>query len=149
MQGVGGGLAAADFEPISTANNIMIAGLSFQTLTMFAFGLLSLEYAVRVYRHRHSLNASTADLRHSLKFKLFVGAIFTSWLVVFIRCAYRIAEMAGGWRNKIMQNQTEFIILDTVMIVVAEIAMTAFHPGFCFRQGKIRGEKGAGSDSGE
>jgi hypothetical protein len=27
------------------------------------------------------------------------------------------------------------------MIVVAEIAMTAFHPGYCFREGKIRDEK--------
>jgi hypothetical protein len=95
----------------------MIAGLSFQTFTLLVFGLLSIEYGIRAYRHRNSLNPTTTDLRHSIKFKLFMGAILVGWVVIFIRCVYRIAEMAGGWRNPIMQNQTEFIILDTVYVI--------------------------------
>jgi hypothetical protein len=92
----------------------MLAGLAFQTFTLFIFGILSLEYALRAYRNRHHLNPATVELRHSTKFRLFIGALLTAWTVIFIRCAYRIADMAGGLRNKIMQNQTEFIICDTM-----------------------------------
>lgn len=107
-------MAASDFDPIAVANDIMIAGLAFQTLTLFIFGVLSIEYALRAYRNRHHLNPTTVDLRRSLKFKLFLGAILTSFITILTRCAYRIAEMSGGWQNPIMQNQTEFVILDTM-----------------------------------
>ena len=31
-----------------------------------------------------------------------------------------------------MQEETEFIILEGVMIAIAVLAQTVFHPGFCF-----------------
>ena len=31
-----------------------------------------------------------------------------------------------------MRNETEFIILEGVMIVLSVLALTIFHPGFCF-----------------
>lgn len=35
-----------------------------------------------------------------------------------------------------MRNHTDFIALDTVMIIIAEIALTAWYPGYCFRSRK-------------
>lgn len=93
----------------------MIAGLSFQVFTLLIFGILGTEYGLRVYRHRNEvLNPSTVDLRRSRKFRLFLGSILVAFVTILTRCAYRIAEMAGGWRNPIMQNQTDFIILDAM-----------------------------------
>lgn len=42
--------------------------------------------------------------------------------------------MMGGWGNPLMQDETEFIALDSVMCAIAAIAMTVFHPGLCFPQ---------------
>ena len=42
--------------------------------------------------------------------------------------------MMGGWGNPFMQDQTEFIALDSVMCSVAAVALTVFHPGICFPQ---------------
>jgi hypothetical protein len=42
--------------------------------------------------------------------------------------------MSGGWRNSLMQNQTDFIALDGCMVLAASIALTLFHPGYCFPQ---------------
>jgi hypothetical protein len=94
----------------------MIAGLSSQIITMFGFGVLSGEYAWRVYRNRRSgqLNADTVVLRASLRFRLFVGAAATAYFTVLIRCCYRLAEMAGGWRSPLMQSEIDFIILDSL-----------------------------------
>jgi hypothetical protein len=40
--------------------------------------------------------------------------------------------MTGGWRNDLMQNELEFVILDGIMIAVAGLSQTLFYPGFCF-----------------
>lgn len=40
----------------------------------------------------------------------------------------------GGWGNPLMQNQGEFIALDSVMCATAALALTVFHPGYCFPQ---------------
>ncbi|ERF75878.1 hypothetical protein EPUS_01244 [Endocarpon pusillum Z07020] len=67
-------------------------------------------------------------------FKLFLGGFLLAFVTMFIRCVYRIAEMAGGWGNSIMQSELDFIVLDSVMITISVLAMTIFHPGYCFPQ---------------
>lgn len=71
------------------------------------------------------------DAPQMKKLLLYCGAVALSYLVVLIRCIYRygyavlyctevyanttkysIPEMAGGWGNPLMQNETEFLILD-------------------------------------
>lgn len=45
---------------------------------------------------------------------------------------YRLPEFAGGWGNPLMRHETEFLILDGVMVLLGVIAFTVFHPGFWF-----------------
>ncbi|KAK4549352.1 hypothetical protein LTR36_006349 [Oleoguttula mirabilis] len=40
--------------------------------------------------------------------------------------------MAGGWGGTLMQNETEFMILDGTMVAVAAILLTVAHPGIFF-----------------
>jgi hypothetical protein len=40
-----------------------------------------------------------------------------AYLFILIRCIYRIGEMAGGWKNKISRNQTDFMVLDGLYVV--------------------------------
>lgn len=116
LQGAGGGIAAtADTDSLaSTGNNLMMAGIVWQVFTLLIFGILSGEYAYRAISRRNSWNQSVVNLVADTRFKLFVTGILTAFIAIFIRCVYRIAEMAGGWRNPIMRNEAEFIVLDGV-----------------------------------
>lgn len=57
------------------------------------------------------------------------------------RCC-RIPEMAMGWANELMQNETLFLILDGAMILLAVMLLTLFHPALLFPfMGKVGEEK--------
>jgi hypothetical protein len=111
-----------------------MVGLCSQVATLFIFGCLSLDVLFKIRSYRGQWNASTLTLRSSSKFKGLLIAIATAYTTITIRCIYRIAEMAGGWRNPIMQDEIAFIILDGVMCLVACLAMNVWHPGFLFKQ---------------
>lgn len=42
--------------------------------------------------------------------------------------------MSGGWGNHIMQDEPSFVVLDTMMILIATYLLTIFHPGIYFPQ---------------
>jgi hypothetical protein len=42
--------------------------------------------------------------------------------------------MACGWRNKLMENEPAFIVLDGVLCAVAVLVMNLFPSGFLFKQ---------------
>jgi hypothetical protein len=112
----------------------MMTGLVLQVVTLGVFGAMAADVYFRIRKFRGEFNESTITLRNSGRFKYFLIATIIAYACISIRCVYRIAEMAGGWRNKIMENQVAFIILDGVMCVVAVLAMNVFHPGFLFKQ---------------
>lgn len=78
------------------------------------------------------LSPAAQETARQLKFKFFTVALTISYLAILIRCVYRIAEMSGGWRNSIMQNEPLFIGLDSTLVAVATLLQTFVHPGFCF-----------------
>ncbi|KAL8779023.1 MAG: hypothetical protein Q9213_007138 [Squamulea squamosa] len=134
LQGAGGGLAAsADKQSTQDAgSHLMLAGIVWQVFTLIVFAALAGDFVLRASRARSSLTLAASELLRSTKFKLFSTGLIVSFLAILIRCVYRIAELAGGWKNDIMQNEAEFIVLEGVVIVVAVICQTAFHPGYCF-----------------
>jgi len=120
---------------VSTGNDIMMVGLVTQVITLFIFGLMSADVFLRIRSHRgEEFTPSALEMRSSIKFKGLLIALAVSYTTIFIRCIYRIAEMAGGWSNPIMQSQIPFIIFDGVMCVVAVLALNVWHPGFLFAQ---------------
>lgn len=90
----------------------MMVGLVSQVVTLGVFGIMAIDVFFRIRKFRGEFNQSTNTLRHSGRFKNFLVGFVIAYLTIFIRCAYRIAEMSGGWRNSIMQNQVLFIVLD-------------------------------------
>ncbi|KAI7082231.1 hypothetical protein KC356_g8539 [Hortaea werneckii] len=135
LQAAGGACAAAAETDalLNAGDNIMITGLATQVFTLVVFGLLAADYGVAVYRHRDELNPATVELRQSLRFKLFVVALWVAFLGILIRCTYRVAELAGGWvDNPILRNQGLFIGLDSVAVAIAAVILNIFHPGYCF-----------------
>jgi len=139
MQVVGGGIeASADGKSSSskslsdTGNVIMIAGISFQAVTMGICGLLAFDFAHRLYKHRAQREDSsrTVSPKGPKAFAFYMGCTIAAFVAVLVRCIYRYAtlwsnqsallilthnsipEMAAGWGNSLMRNETEFMIFD-------------------------------------
>jgi RTA1 like protein len=117
LQGAGGGIAATSDNDRSlqrVGNNLMMAGIVFQVVTLLIFAAMAGLYYFRLSRSTTPLSASAENVKRSPRFKLFLGGFMLAFVTIFIRCVYRIAEMAGGWQNPIMQNELDFIVLDSV-----------------------------------
>ncbi|KAL1592265.1 hypothetical protein SLS60_011342 [Paraconiothyrium brasiliense] len=136
LQSAGGALAATaddgDKKTLDAGTDIMIGGIIFQVVVLIVFALFVLEYSIRTFRHRDQLSSTALSLWTSTKFRLFAGAVIVAYFGILIRCIYRIPELFGGWANDLMRNETDFIILEGIMILVTVIAQTAFHPGWFF-----------------
>jgi hypothetical protein len=135
LQGAGGGIASTADDGSSSQDvgtNMMIAGVVFQVVILLIFGFLLVEYTVRTYRRRDQLSAEAMTLFHKMSFRLFMLAVIVAYMGIFIRCVYRVPELALGWGSDLMRNEPEFIVLEGVMIVIAVLFLTVFHPGYCF-----------------
>ena len=111
----------------------MMAGIVWQVITLLAFAFLVTDYSLSAYKGRSTFTQATVNLLSSRNFKLFASGLVVSFLAIFIRCVFRIAEMAGGWANPIMRNEAEFIVLDSLMCAIAALCLTIFHPGLFFK----------------
>ncbi|KAL3457023.1 RTA1 like protein-domain-containing protein [Aspergillus heterothallicus] len=135
MQGAGGGLAAsADTDAGTKAGgDVMLAGIVWQVVTLTVFVGLSAVFFMRVKRARlHSLSVEAQKVWEGGRFWVFFWGIVVAFVTTYARCVYRIAEMGGGWRNHIMQDETGFIVLESVMCAIAVIALSITHPGYFF-----------------
>jgi hypothetical protein len=135
LQGAGGGIAATADDGshmLDVGTNLMIAGVVLQVVILAVFGTLLTEYAVRTYHHRGQLSPEAVTLIHKTSFRCYIFAIIIAFLGIFIRCVYRIPELTGGWRSELMRQETDFIVLEGVMIVMSVLVLTVFHPGYCF-----------------
>jgi hypothetical protein len=116
LQGAGGGIAATATTTSNQdlGNNMMMAGIVWQVFTLLVFGILAGDYFYRLYSRRGEMGPTATTMIKDIKFRLFAAGLVLAFLAIFTRCSYRIAEMAKGWRNPIMQNETDFIVLDGV-----------------------------------
>ena len=136
LQGAGGGIAATadddDPDMLEAGDNLLIAGISWQVVTLAVFGAMIADFVFRRVRSPTPLSSKASQTWRDIKFRIFAGALALLYTMIIIRCIYRIAEMAGGWRNSIMQDESLFIGLDTVMMTIATLLQTFIHPGIFF-----------------
>jgi RTA1 like protein len=116
LQGGGGGVASSSTtsSTLSLGNNIMLAGLVFQIVTLAIFSLVCLDFATQVYRFPSKKNPTYDHLRSSVRFHGFLGAVLVTFLTIFTRCVYRVVELGGGWNNSLQREEIPFIILESV-----------------------------------
>ncbi|PMD43487.1 RTA1-domain-containing protein [Hyaloscypha variabilis F] len=137
LQAVGGGFAGGAGNNVklrNTGTNLMISGIVWQVATLITFSALVVDYALRTRRAWSDVTPEAKGLLSQSKFRSFLAAAAVAFTTVFLRCVYRIAEMVGGWANPIMRDEIGFDIMEGVMIVIAVLALTIFHPGFYFPQ---------------
>lgn len=141
VQAAGGAMAASaedGSEELQIGNDLILAGIGIQVGTMSICGVLALDFFIRHSRMKKRRNATeqmdnkpTQGFSHR-RFQIFVAAEILAFVFILTRCIYRLPEFAGGWGNPLMRHETEFLILDGVMVLLGVIAFTVFHPGFWF-----------------
>lgn len=121
--------------------NLIIAGLSFQMLTLVLFGILCAEYAIRVHGQARADSEITLGTRSSKVLRFFWAATSLSSVLVMVRCIYQVTALSGGWEGIIMQSESKFLVLDGVMILAAGYVLSVVHPGYVFEQAPEINEK--------
>jgi hypothetical protein len=131
LQAIGGGVAAVasgnNASLLLAGDRVIIAGIVLQVVVLGAFGALSIDYFVRVRRWIAASSSSISGdgdvdaaqqrdearaLWSDKRFQRFFYAVAGAYVGIFIRCIYRIAEMAGGWGSTIMRDEPSFIVLE-------------------------------------
>lgn len=128
--------------------NILVAGLSIQVACLFAFSACSLEFFWRVRKNPELHNPEFTDLVQSKRFKLFLfgmrpkhnllfhprlttwTALFGATTCLFVRTVFRSVELSEGFAGKLANQEIEFMILHGVMVILACISLTIWHPGY-------------------
>ncbi|MCJ1417005.1 hypothetical protein MMC32_003344 [Xylographa parallela] len=145
LQAAGGATAATasgNQTLSSDGGYVMLAGIVWQVFTLMVFGGLCGAYFQRVYVNRYNLTSSATTVFNSKRFRLFVAAVTVAYTTIFVRCVFRIAELADGWKSPIMQNEVEFIVFDGVMCLIAVLAMTIFCQGQYFPEMQEKNKAG-------
>ncbi|KAF2743857.1 hypothetical protein M011DRAFT_496645 [Sporormia fimetaria CBS 119925] len=123
VQAVGGSIAAStpvtDQARIDLETNILIAGLSFQVASLFAFTACSFEFLWRVRKQPDMRNPNFSELVASKRFKWFLRSLSLATALLFIRTVFR---------------SVEFKVLDGVMVILASACLTVCHPGYGFQE---------------
>ncbi|KAH9883606.1 RTA1-domain-containing protein [Xylariomycetidae sp. FL2044] len=146
LQAIGGGLAASagseDPDLLLAGDRVIIAGIALQCVVLGGFGAAALDYFLRVRKVMMTGGQGGAEgdllaegARQTWEdgsFRLFVYAVTGAYGLILIRCIYRIAEMAGGWGNHIMQDEPSFVVLESFCILIPVALLTFFPPGFLF-----------------
>lgn len=162
VQAVGGGMAgtaAANATSPDNGDHVFVAGLAFQVASMSVFLFLWFHLVYQIFvvtrmRHTGASRPSSALARipqeqvdylyrskfQSLRihpkrwiFNYFPWALTAAVLLVFVRCIYRVIELAQGWSGELITHEVYFIILDALMMSLATTILTVFHPGFVFK----------------
>jgi hypothetical protein len=110
----------------------MLAGLSFQVVSLFLFACLCLDFAIRLRKNPQAWNTNYIALRESPRFKAFICGLAIATLAIFIRSVYRVAELSGGFHGSLANNEVGFMILEGAMIIIATSCLTFLHPGIAF-----------------
>ncbi|KAF2231810.1 RTA1-domain-containing protein [Viridothelium virens] len=143
LQAGGGGAASVASHTggdIGPGDHVMVAGLAFQVLTLAIFIALVADFAWRTYTRQRAMGEEALDpahakLRQSRRFRGFLFALALATLCIFTRCVYRVAELSEGWNGHLIETQRYFIGLEGAIVGAAVLALNAFHPGLCFREG--------------
>jgi hypothetical protein len=154
LQAAGGGLASSEStanKSPDTGDNIMVAGLAFQVLTLLIFMLLCADFALRTYHRYKALGESAFDqnplfvtLLEGWRFRGFLCALALATICIFWRSVYRVAELAEGWSGNLIRHQWLFFGFEGVMVIVACFALNAFNPAFTIQEA-MTGLGGLGS----
>ena len=145
LQAIGGGLSAtaSTTDEGWTGIHVMIAGLAFQVLSLTIFSALCAELAFRLYRMQPSRSPNHKSRKGKGSLHVFELALAAATVFIIVRSIYRCAELAGGFRGRLANEEVPFMVLEGVMIILACLCLTVWHPGRVMRSNWWRIADGA------
>ncbi|KAH8697445.1 sphingoid long-chain base transporter [Talaromyces proteolyticus] len=79
------------------------------------------------------LNPNFAALRASKRWLTFLVLQGLATICIYIRSIFRLAELHGGFRSSLANDQVTFMVLEGAMIVIAALGLSTWgHPGVGF-----------------
>ncbi|GME81983.1 unnamed protein product [Ambrosiozyma monospora] len=130
LQTTGGGLVSYNVYP--SGLKVMLAGLSLQAFNILVFIFVVATFFAKVNSRRENLSEKYQDIRKSTMFKCVLYSMFISIVLLYVRCFYRLAVLAGPWGNSAMRSEVMFLVLDSGCCTVVGILLTVFYPGIIF-----------------
>lgn len=156
LQAIGGGMAAValtDNKETDTGTHIMVAGLAVQVAAMSVFFILCTDFVMRIRTYTKNSIAerpelaslSPEELDHELfnpkyahirnnkpLYPAFIGAIVFCSLCIFVRCIYRLIELAEGWDGYLILHERYFLVLEALIVFLGMLSLSIIHPGVAF-----------------
>ncbi len=134
LQSIGGAMADTADNPADsqTGINVMIAGLFLQAISIAAFIGVFMDFWWKCRKGQLDMSPDKQRIRQTGIYKIFSWSLLLAALVVLIRSIFRVIELWQGFEGELWNNETDFLILDGLMIAIAIICLTAMHPGFAF-----------------
>lgn len=170
LQGVGGGIAAAaaaySTDP-ALGTHIMVAGVSFQVLSMLLFLFFLFDMLAKLFFHASPqvkglflnfwcmlLNTQrgralkrecepfyNTHYRVARGKPLFAYAplvILVGTGFIYIRSVYRVAELAQGWQGYLITHESFLMTLDATMVFLGCLTVSIMHPALLIgRENKV------------
>lgn len=99
------------------------------------FKLLCNVKSVREYKRNHLepfYNQRYSHIRSNKLFGYMPVAITVSVAVIYIRCIYRVIELAEGWNGYLITHEVYIMVLDALMVAIAGLIAIPFHPVWVF-----------------
>ncbi|CAH6723024.1 sphingoid long-chain base transporter Rsb1p [[Candida] jaroonii] len=103
------------------------------------FKLLFNTKSARAFKKENDVfyNEKFAHIRSNPLFGYMPLAITVSVVVIYIRCVYRVVELAEGWRGHLITTEVYIMVLDALMIAIAGIIAVPFHPYWVFGKANV------------
>ncbi|KAK3323323.1 parasitic phase-specific protein PSP-1 [Cercophora scortea] len=142
LQAAGGALSTVSSGESNVGVDLTLAGLSLQVIFMGVFAAFFADYLVRYFRsdvYRHQQQQESQDSltdgsgRFGFRPKLFLNFMALAYLIILARCAYRVAELRGGYSGRIFKDEGLFIGLEGVLILLSVVCLMIGHPGFALK----------------
>jgi chromate transport protein ChrA len=106
----------------TTANNILLAGLCFQTASFIIFIALFGLFTIAV-RKDSQVGPKFGDI------KIFVLALMIASVLILLRLVFRLAETAQGVFGYLMVHEAFFGALEFAPVIIAAGLLAIFFPG--------------------
>ncbi|KAH7140260.1 RTA1 like protein-domain-containing protein [Dactylonectria estremocensis] len=137
LQALGGGMSAGS-DGSSTGVDISMAGLVLQVIILVLFIIVFADYMWRYWQ-------TGQQVSFTWRTKTFFAGLCSAIVFILTRCAYRVAELRDGYDGELFKDETTFIILEGVMIVLVAGALCFGHPGLLIRPAAIEGRTSSSS----
>lgn len=112
LQAAGGALSTVSDG--QSGVSISLAGLAFQVFTLLVFIVLGALYTLDFQR-----KGSSQTRRPDNEFKLFAAFLAFATVAIFVRCAFRIYELNGGYTGAAIRDEGLFIGLESWWVINA------------------------------